>query len=230
MILNNLGVLYCDVGNYETAQGYHEQAIGQRHTIGDIWGEAQSMTNLGLVYQGLGNQEEVQIICERALQVQRDIGDRRMIGYSLTYLGHTLTGLNNLEAAETVYGEAMRLRRELGQHSLAIDDLAGLAQIALAQNKAEQALAQAEEILAWIETNGTDGIEYPLQVYLTCYQILNKAANGDATAIKRADTILSAAYTSLMEQAAGISDETLRRSFLENVNANKNIVAAWEAK
>jgi hypothetical protein len=32
-----------------------------------------------------------------------------------------------------------------------------------------------------------------------------------------------------MKQAAGISDETLRRSFLENVKTNRAIVSAWES-
>jgi len=69
-------------------------------------------------------------------------------GYSLTYLGHALADLGELEAAAEAYGEAMHLRRELGQHSLAIDDLAGLARVATAQGDLERALEQGEEILA----------------------------------------------------------------------------------
>ena len=230
MVLSNLGVVYCDLGNYEAARDDHKQALDLRLTIGDRWGEAVSLVNLGLVYHGLGDDETAQKHCQRALAIQREIGDRRGEGYSLTYLGHALEGMGELETAAEAYERAMHLRRELGQHSLSIDDLAGLARVATAQSDSEQALEYVEEILTWIETNGSEGIEYPLQVYLTCYHILRAAAQRDTPATERAHAILSRAHTTLLEQAAGISDSVLRRKFLENVKVNREIMAAWEAK
>jgi len=41
---------------------------------------------------------------------------------------------------------------------------------------------------------------------------------------------LSSAHTALLEQVAGISDLALRHKFLQNVRANREIVAAWEAR
>jgi hypothetical protein len=137
--------------------------------------------------------------------------------------------MGELSAAAEAYTESMHLRRELGQDSLAIDDLAGLARLAMDQDNTEQALAQVEEILAWIETNGLDGIEYPLQVYLTCYHILSATANDEATAIERANDILTKAHTALLERADDISDAALQRKFLENVKTNREIVSLWAA-
>ncbi len=71
--------------------------------------------------------------------------------------------------------------------------------------------------------NGTEGIEYPLQVYLTCCRILR--ANQDP----RAQTVLNTAHRLLQEQAAKISDEELRRSFVENVAAHREIISEWRA-
>jgi hypothetical protein len=124
----------------------------------------------------------------------------------------------------------MRLRRELGQHGLAIDDLAGLAGVALTLGDAERALEQAAEILAWIEVNGSAGIEYPLQVYLTCYRTLQVTAGGDPTVVARAHSLLADAHKLLMERAADISDEALRRKFLANVKTNREILSVWEAE
>ncbi|MGD9100890.1 MAG: hypothetical protein PVF45_10460, partial [Anaerolineae bacterium] len=166
--------------------------------------------------------------CQQALSIQREIGDRRGQGYSLTYLGHALLGLGELEAAAQAYDEALQLRRELGQYSLLIDDLAGLARIAMAQGHSEQALEQVEDILTWIETYGSEGIEYPLQVYLTCYRVLTWSAEGDAPTVERAHAILSQAHTALMEQATAISDEVLRSKFLENVKTNQEIATLWK--
>jgi predicted ATPase len=228
--LGNLGVVYCDLGDYAAARDDHQQALDLRLAIGDRWGEAVSLVNLGLVHHGLGQDEAARKHCEQALAIQQEIGDQRGQGYSLTYLGHALAGLGELEAAAEAYDEAMGLRRELGQHSLAIDDLAGLARVAMAQGDLERALEQVEEILAWIEVNGPEGIEYPLQVYLTGYRVLSTSARGDTSAIERAHSILSTAHKSLLEQAASISDRALRRKFMENVKANREIVAAWEAQ
>jgi predicted ATPase len=212
MALNNLGTVYCDLGDYAAARDYHQQALDLRVTIGDHWGEANSLVNLGLVYHGLGDNEMARKQCRRALAIQREIGDRRGEGYSLTY------------------EEAMCLRRELGQDCLAIDDLAGLARVAMALGNTERALGHVKEILAWIEANGSEGIEYPHQVCLTCYRTLSATAQGDPAALERAQAILSSAHATLLEQAASISDLALRCKFLENVKANCEIVAAWEVR
>jgi len=230
LTLNNLGTVYCDLGDYERARDYHEQALDIRLTIGDRWGEANSLVNLGLVCHGLSDNRAAREHCEQALDIQRAIGDRRGEGYGLTYLGHALAGLGDLEAAAKTYDAAMRLRRELGQHALSIDDLAGLAHVDLALAQVERALARVDEICAWVESNGPEGIEYPLQVYLTCYRVLLTAAEGDPIIAERARALLSAAHAALIERAAGIGDEALRSKFLENVQANREIRAAWEQR
>ena len=219
--LGNLGLIECDLGDYESARQDHQQALDIRRAIADRWGEATSLVNLGLVYHGLGENETARQQCERALAIQREIGDRRGEGYSLTYLGHALTALGEYGAAVEAYTQAVRLRREMGHHSLTMDNLAGLARIALAQSDLPPATQNVEEILAWIDANGTSGIEYPLQVYLTCYRVLQSVAPDDP----RCDSILSAAHTAVMERAGGISDPSLRRMFLENIQMHREIVA-----
>lgn len=226
--LGNLGTVYCDLGDYEAAREYHKEALDIYRAIDDRWGEAMILTNLGLVHHQLGDDAAARAYCEQALAIQREIGDRRGQGYSLTYLGHALANLGDLKAAAQAYDQAMCLRRELGQQGLAMDDLAGLAHTCLIQGDSGQALKLAGEILAWIEANGPEGIEYPLRVYLTCYRILCATARGGDADTERARAILSTAHETLMHQAASISDRTLRRKFMQNVKANREIVAAWE--
>ena len=224
MPLNNLGVIYCDMGDYQAARNYHEQCLDLRLAIGDRWGEATGLVNLALIYHNLGEDRTARQYTERALAIQRAIGNRRGEGYSLTYRGHALAGLGELDAAAQAYDEAMHLRHELGQHALAIDALAGLARVSLTLGDAERAREQVDEILAWIETNGPEGIEYPLQVALTCYRVLR------ATEDSRAEDVLNAAHRLLQEQADKIDDEALRRSFLENVATHREIIGEWEGR
>lgn len=226
IILSNFGNLYCDLGDYAASRDYQEQALDLRFIMGNRAGEANSLTNLGLVYHCLGQQDAARDHCQRAITIQREIGDRRTKGYSFTYLAHALTDLGDLDEATATYQKAMNLRRELGQDSLAIDDLAGLARVAMARNDHQQALTHIEEILAWLEENGPDGIEYPFQVYLTCYHVL-AASTEDRQ--EQARTILAEAHTMLLDQANGITDPDLRRSFLENVAANREILEIWAA-
>jgi class 3 adenylate cyclase/predicted ATPase len=227
IVLNNLGNLYCDMGDFETSRAYQEKSFTLRVTIGDRLGEAMGLTNLGLVYNHLGDYQAAREKCEQALVIQQEIGDRSTEGYSLTYLGHALAGLEQWEPAAAAYEAGLNLRRELGQASAAIDDVAGLARVALAQGHLSQAAAHVAEILAWLKEHGTGGIEYPLQAYLTCTQVLQ--TSDDETSQSRAIEILRTAHTTLMEQANGISDGSLRQSFLENVAANREIQRAWTA-
>jgi hypothetical protein len=84
-----------------------------------------------------------------------------------------------------------------------------------------QAQAQVEEILSYLEDGTLDGTDEPFQVYLTCYRVL--CAGRDP----RAGGVLVAAHRLLQERAARIEDEELRQSFLENVVAHREIIAAY---
>jgi predicted ATPase/class 3 adenylate cyclase len=225
--LNNLGMIYCDLGDFEAARDYHEQALDLRLTINDRWGEAMSLTNLGLVHHNLMQNKLAQKYCEQALAIQREIGDRHSESYSLTYLGHALADLGNLEEAAGVYRQARQLRLELGNESLSIDNLAGLARVALAKGNQEQAVEHTKAITTWLDEHGSEGVEYPLQVQLTCYNVLRRETNGILSDGERANALLAKAHTALLEKAATIGDDSLKRKFLENVKTNREIMGAW---
>ena len=66
-----------------------------------------------------------------------------------------------------------------------------------------------------------DGAVNPFRVYLTCYRVLKAGRD------PRAQEVLGTAYRQLQERAAKITDEAIRRSFLENVAAHREIVWEW---
>lgn len=226
--LGNLGTVYFDLGDYQAARAYYHQALEIHQSIGDRWGEATSLVNLGLVYHRLGDNATAREDCARALEIQHTIGDRRGEGYGQTYLGHALAGQQQWDAAATAYAQALSLRRELGQNSLAIDDLAGLARAALAQGDIPQALHHSQEILDWLTANGLEGIEYPNEVCLTCYQVIMTAVDSTDEQKQRVRAIMAQACTALLERARAIHDEELQRKFLENVQANHDLLSIWQ--
>ncbi|MCB9423176.1 MAG: tetratricopeptide repeat protein [Ardenticatenaceae bacterium] len=230
IVQSNLGVLYCDLGDYAAARDYHQRALEIRLIIDDHQGEAISLVNLGLVNHLIGENEASRQNCEQALRIQEEIGDRRGQGYSLTYLGLALTGLGKLEAASDAFARAMNLRREIGQMPLAIDDLAGLARVALTQGHNRQAYEHVQEILVWLSEHGQEGIEYPLQVDLTCYEVLMAVGGGETAVRHQARTIFTRMHERLLEKAASIKDETVRQQFLDTNSTNRAILAIWQSQ
>ncbi len=220
--LVDLGNIFIDLGDYEQAREHYEQALQIYREIADRQGEGLMLGNLSLLFHQLGDNEQAQQYGHKALEIAYEVGDRSGEGYCFTYLGHALVDMDRLVEAEAAYQEALTVRRELREQNLVMETLAGLARVALAQGQPVQAMAPAEEIVQHLQVNTLDGTEEPFRIHLSCYQVLQ--ANQDP----RARAILKMAYDKLQKQAAGILDDRLRRSFLQNVTAHRQIVAAWE--
>ena len=99
---------------------------------------------------------------------------------------------------------------------------AGLARIAVLENKLKEALELVDQILRVFEDYDMNGCEEPLRVYMTCFRVLE--ANHDP----RGEDILNKAYALLEQRASMIEEPDLRKSFLENVEVNKEIIKAFE--
>ena len=225
LILGNLGVNYESLGEYEIAFDYQNKSLTICQEIGDREGEANCYCNLALIHYRFRDHENAIKHCKQALALDREIGNQSSQGYTLTYLGHTYADSGQLQLATEAYEKAIQIRRKLGQEKLVMDDLAGLARVEMRKENNKLAYRYVEEILAWIKANGYEGIEYPLEVYLTCYQVLQ--ATADDT---RAEAILSTAHDLLQEQANAIKDEQSRHKFLTNISFHREIRTAWEAR
>ena len=229
--LTYLSDVSTEQGDYAEARAYLEQALRIYREIGDREGEGWGLGSLSLLFHHLGDDEAAQECSQQALAIVQELGNRSLQGDALTHLGHALAGLGHLDEAAEAYRQALDIRRELGERNRAMESLAGLARVSLAQSDLTQAQAQVEEILAHLETGspstGTghalDGTDEPFRVYLTCYRVLRAGQD------PRAREILGAAYSLLQERAAKITDEELRHSFFENVASHREIAEAWKA-
>lgn len=220
--LLELGNLHSALGDYPLARETLGQAVTIFQHINQRRGQGFGLVDLGLVYHLLGDDGVARDYCEQGRDILHTIGDRWGEAASLRYLGLALEGLGDLDAAAEAHNLALVIYREIAQQAFAMEALAGLAQVALAQGKVAEALKHIEEILAWVVKEGVAGIEFPFRVYLTAYRVL--AASGDA---ERAGEVLATAHTLLMERAGRLEDEATCQSFLENVAAHREIVAAY---
>ena len=139
----------------------------------------------------------------------------------MKHRGYAQDGSRGNAEAVDAYRQALDLRRDLGQHHLTPEPLAGLARVALVGQNLGEAQAYVDEILGYLEHNTLDGTYEPFRVYMTCYRVLEAGQD------PRARDVLVTAHDLLQERAAKIDDEEMRRSFLENVTAHREIIAAW---
>ncbi|MCX6029751.1 MAG: tetratricopeptide repeat protein, partial [Chloroflexi bacterium] len=234
--LTNLGNLSLYLGAYAEAEAYYHQALAIHRETGARQSEAWTLGNVGLLAHYQGDREAAQGYAREALQMAQEIGDRAMQATMWLELGHALVELAQPNAAAEAYRESLALRRELDQPNMATEPLAGLARVCQAQGDLGQAQAHVEAILHHLGFDGAhsatdrestsgqalDGTISPFLVYLTCYRVL--AAVQDS----RGQDILATAHDLLAGRAARISDEKMRRSFLGNVAAHRELVQAFE--
>ena len=94
-----------------------------------------------------------------------------------------------------------------------------LAAVLLVQGQSDEAKAQIEYVLDFLEHRSLDGADDAGQVYLTAYRVLH--AVGDP----RAQTMLAAGQMLLGRRAESIQDESRRCSYLENVRSHRQLAA-----
>ncbi len=215
---SNVGSVYHTLGDFARARDDYERAMDTFRAIGDRRGEALAAKNLGMVLHDMGDDAAARRSCEHALELDWANGDPLGEGYSQTYLALALEGLGELEAAAAAYEQARSLRSEIGQEALTLDDLAGLARIALRRGDVAQAVGLGETIQSWIAGHGVDGVEYPLRVYLTLADVLAAAGRPEAAA-----EALAAARALLQGQACRISTVEDRRTFLAHVPLHRQV-------
>lgn len=219
LALSNLGEVATAQGAYAHAQQAFDQALSLAQAIGHRQQAGWVLARQGLLLHQMGNHAAAHAQSEQALQLAQAIGDRETQALAFTTLGHTFTTLGQLPAATAAYQQALALRQELDQPNQAMEALAGLARVALAQ-----ASTHITTILNHLATATLDGADDPFRVYLTCYHILQ--STGDP----RATTILSDAHTQLQARANQFKDAAVRSAFLEQVAAHRNLLTAWLAQ
>ncbi len=223
IVLENLGELYTRLGAYPRARDYYEQSLRLRRAMKDRYGQAQVWAGLALLQHDLGDDEAAYQAGQRADRLAQAVEAQSLQARALTYIGHALVPLERYAEAVATYQRALAVCHPLGQPTRLPHIRAGLAQAWLAQGEVDLAQEQIEAILPHIQAETLPQLEEPFRLSLICYRLL-LARQDD-----RAPVILDAAARLLHTQADHIEDDTLRRSFLENVPAHQEIRRAVQS-
>lgn len=218
-VLGNLGISTAYLGDYAGAIRYTRHALDLQTELGKVNQSAIAFTNLALFYHQLGEQMTAVDYAQQGIAAAQAEGDRYIEGFAQTFLGHAQSALGEVAAAQHAYTAALACYRALGLDYLAPEPQAGLARLWLAQGKVAEARAAIEPILSLINERPLEGLEEPMRVYHTCYQVLIATGN------VQAKPLLEKAHAQLQARAALIQNEAARAAFLTQVAAHQALVA-----
>jgi class 3 adenylate cyclase/predicted ATPase len=221
--LNVLGQVWRDVGDYASAQRCFEEALAIQLEIRDHSQAAYSAGNLAYVLTQ-SDGAELDARYQQALDLARETGNREAEAAVLSYRAGLHERRSDWDAAATDHQAALAIWEELDIAAAAIEDRAGLARVALAQGRGEEAGQQAAACIAYLEAHGVEGMEFPMAVYMTCYDILHASGN-----TAEADRLLAEARTLLSKRAEAITDLTMRESLLHNIELNRRVLEDGQA-
>ncbi len=220
---NSLGLLYFNLGQYEQARDTYQHALRIRRMIGDRAGEGTSLNTLGLAHYMLGDLNRAQEYYEESLRIRRAIGDRRGEAFCLHDIGKLYLAQGKASKARATFRTATDLRRSLGERGNYVASLACLGLAYLAEDDVEKAYRSLHEAKRMLNEGMGSG-EYPVQDIWRAYWKIN-LARGD---LEMARAALQRAYELIQEQAASIQSPELRRSFLEKIAVNREVIVNAE--
>ncbi|MGD1807801.1 tetratricopeptide repeat protein [Dapis sp. BLCC M126] len=110
--LYNMGLVYYDLGEEQTALNYLEQALPLTRQVGYEAAEAVTLNNIGNVYHSLGEKQTALNYFEQALPLSRQVGYGE--AGILNNMGNVYHDLGEKQKALNYYQQALPLRRQVG--------------------------------------------------------------------------------------------------------------------
>ncbi len=136
-----------------------ERAADLYRRLGDGRGEGEALFWIGCFHQVVRHDDEAAgPALRRSYELAARAGDRLTMSYALRHLGIAEHKAGRLEAARERLEESVRLRRELGFDPGVAANLVGLAYIAAAEDRRDDALRLLGEAAALAEASGAVGI------------------------------------------------------------------------
>ena len=131
-----------------------ERAAQLYRALGDVPGEAEALFWVGCFQQVVRRDNATAVpVLERSLDLASQAGDKRVMAEALRHLGIAAHAAGQTEAARQRLEESTRLRRETGHLPGAAANMVGLAYMAAAQDRGQDALRLLDEAAAIAEAS-----------------------------------------------------------------------------
>jgi signal transduction histidine kinase/DNA-binding response OmpR family regulator/tetratricopeptide (TPR) repeat protein len=224
-VLNNLSMEYAYIGLYAIGRRYVKNAVEMLGMMQAAAGLTYTLESLARIELFLKEYDQAQKVYEEDLAICKEVGDSRNEGYCYVGLGCLALTRGRHASAGEWFRSASDLFEEVGVPA----DLAyGLSWLGLAESwsgnreAAIQHTTRAVNLLQSLE-NATTGF-LPQEVWWHHYQV---ACAGNQPPNEECWGILQQTFELIFAGIASLSDEGLRRNYLNKVEANRAILLEW---
>jgi len=228
-VFNNLALVYWRLGLYERARDYSRQAVQIERESGASTMLTYYLESLGRVYLELGEYDQAQQVLEEGLLLSQEAGDRWVASVYHWGLGCVALAQGQWDAARQRLHAACDLQMEVGALGELAISLAWLGVTYQALGDRAAALNHTTQAIASLRNAGNTGDHATQDVWWLRYQVLKAASASTTNGIvsDEAWDCLQQAYTTMLASVASLSDEGLRRNYLNKVKINRDIVTEW---
>ncbi|MCJ7534338.1 MAG: GAF domain-containing protein, partial [Anaerolineales bacterium] len=235
---NNLSLLYGHLGLYSTARDYAMRAVEMVRGMGALRGLALYLDSYARAEMNLGEFSAAEKIFKEGQQVAKEIKSTIIEGFDLYGLGRVALMSGEAEKGREAIQSALDTFRETNLSSDIPSTTAWLGAAYLALDDPQTARMHTAESVTELETLGIGGSEYPPQeIWWWHYQALTYEARQQFEADSKAGGIveipenawaaLKKAREITLEGIVSLSDEGLRRNYINKVSINRTIIAEW---
>ncbi len=215
---NELAINAILVGRLEEGRTHLQAGLALSREIGDEAGIAYALCNLGQIRRDQGLLEEAESLMAQGIALARQQADSVLEANCLMDMALISQACHrNLEAIERAKSSSS-LYTELGLEENNLTNLTTLALCSLRIGEDAEAHRFVDEALARLQTD--DGAStFPQREYLTCATVLRGLDRDEL-----ADECLHTAYRLVEQQADKLQSDALRRSYIENLPFNRQII------
>ncbi len=201
-----------------------QEALSLSRKMGQPKREAAVLQLIGEFECDRGDYENAERYYIQSLQIHEETEHHEFESLCHLYLGILYYRMDRFVEARQAYEKCKQIWDELQIPHRSILADAGLAQVDLSDGQQEKAMIRVETILDYLSKHGQiDFVSYRSRIYGICIRVLQ--AEGD----ERAGPILKSAHQLLVDSARRIKDPDLSRSYLENVDWNREILDLYNA-
>ncbi|MFZ1729362.1 MAG: tetratricopeptide repeat protein [Bacteroidota bacterium] len=122
----NLGLIYTEKKDYETALRLTRLAYEQYTALGDLLGASTSLNNIGWIYELQKQLDKALAEYRRSLAIREKLGDKRRIASVCLSIGSVMRHQNKFDDALSYFTRALTLSQGIGEKKQVEDAFEGL--------------------------------------------------------------------------------------------------------
>ncbi|HWZ74102.1 MAG TPA: GAF domain-containing protein [Casimicrobiaceae bacterium] len=224
VITGNMGVAYSRLGLYRRARRLFLKANEISHRTGSRAGRGNILGALAEMELAMGHVDSARAYIAEMARVAEALGTPLVAANLIMNQGRLALLQGEAATALRHFERTAQLARERDLVAIEIDAVTAIGQARLALEKPRAALAatrRATELHRAHDLAALDGMSPPLLWWRHSQSL---QANKQPQAAREA---LEMAYQFMLKGIASLSDEGLRRNYLNKIEAHREIVRAW---